>query len=60
MTGGSRGIGAAIAQALGAQGGRVVVNYASSPAKAEEVAAEIAKAVRAPCLLCLWGLFGVG
>jgi hypothetical protein len=50
VTGGSRGIGAAIAQALGAQGARVVVNYASSPAKAEEVADAIVKAVsrRAP------------
>jgi 3-oxoacyl-ACP reductase-like protein len=46
VTGGSRGIGAAIAKALGKVGARVVVNYASSPAKAEEVAAEIAKLVR--------------
>lgn len=46
MTGGSRGIGAAIAKALGAQGARVVVNYAASAAKADEVAAEIAKLVR--------------
>lgn len=44
VTGGSRGIGAAIALALGKEGCRVVVNYASSPDKAEEVAAAIAKA----------------
>ncbi|KAI8470689.1 MAG: hypothetical protein J3K34DRAFT_419559 [Monoraphidium minutum] len=41
VTGGSRGIGAAIALALGSTGARVVVNYASSPDKAEEVAAKI-------------------
>ncbi|XRB09442.1 3-oxoacyl-[acyl-carrier protein] reductase [Pycnococcus provasolii] len=41
VTGGSRGIGRAIALALGKEGARVVVNYASSAAKAEEVAAEI-------------------
>ena len=70
MTGGSRGIGAAIAKALGAQGARVVVNYAASAAKADEVAAEIAKLVR--CLtvvvggwwwlvgLCGYGLMGGG
>ncbi|GBF96356.1 hypothetical protein Rsub_09427 [Raphidocelis subcapitata] len=44
VTGGSRGIGAAIALALGKEGCRVVVNYASSPDKAEEVAAAITKA----------------
>ncbi|KIY94509.1 hypothetical protein MNEG_13452, partial [Monoraphidium neglectum] len=44
VTGGSRGIGAAIALALGSSGARVVVNYASSPDKAEEVAAQIAAA----------------
>jgi len=43
VTGGSRGIGRAIALALGKEGARVAVNYASSPDKAEEVAAEIAK-----------------
>lgn len=42
VTGGSRGIGAAIALALGSAGAKVVVNYASSPDKAEEVAAKIA------------------
>lgn len=41
VTGGSRGIGRAIALALGKEGARVVVNYASSSGKAEEVAAEI-------------------
>lgn len=41
VTGGSRGIGRAIALALGAQGARVAVNYSSSPDKAEEVAAQI-------------------
>eukprot|EP00775_Hariotina_reticulata_P004765 gene4765-5015_t len=43
VTGGSRGIGRAIALALGEKGCRVAVNYASSPDKAEEVAAEIVK-----------------
>eukprot|EP00879_Flechtneria_rotunda_P010497 GHRR01010973.1.p1 GENE.GHRR01010973.1~~GHRR01010973.1.p1 ORF type:complete len:285 (+),score=98.88 GHRR01010973.1:497-1351(+) len=43
VTGGSRGIGRAIALALGEKGCRVAVNYASSPDKAEEVAAEIIK-----------------
>eukprot|EP00878_Enallax_costatus_P003359 GHUV01003568.1.p1 GENE.GHUV01003568.1~~GHUV01003568.1.p1 ORF type:complete len:286 (+),score=98.46 GHUV01003568.1:186-1043(+) len=44
VTGGSRGIGRAIALALGEKGCRVAVNYASSPAKAEEVAQEIISA----------------
>ncbi|KAF6254427.1 hypothetical protein COO60DRAFT_1622466 [Scenedesmus sp. NREL 46B-D3] len=43
VTGGSRGIGRAIALALGEKGCRVAVNYASSPDKAAEVAAEIIK-----------------
>lgn len=43
VTGASRGIGKAIALALGAGGAKVVVNYASSPDKAEEVAAEVVK-----------------
>ena len=38
VTGASRGIGRAIAQKLGAEGAKVVVNYASSPDAAEEVA----------------------
>jgi 3-oxoacyl-[acyl-carrier protein] reductase len=37
VTGASRGIGRAIAQNLGAEGAKVVVNYASSPEAAEEV-----------------------
>lgn len=41
VTGSSRGIGKAIALALGKEGARVVVNYASSSGAAEEVAAEI-------------------
>ena len=41
VTGASRGIGAAIALALGSAGARVVVNYASSAGPAEEVAAKI-------------------
>ncbi len=41
MTGASRGLGRAIALALGAQGARVAVNYAASAGAAEEVAAQI-------------------
>jgi len=41
VTGSSRGIGKAIALALGSAGARVVVNYASSSAAAEAVAADI-------------------
>ncbi|MEB3884260.1 3-oxoacyl-[acyl-carrier-protein] reductase [Lyngbya sp. CCY1209] len=44
VTGASRGIGKAIAIALAGEGARVVVNYASSSAAAEEVAAEITAA----------------
>jgi 3-oxoacyl-[acyl-carrier protein] reductase len=44
VTGASRGIGAAIARELGAAGATVVVNYASSPAAAEAVVAEITAA----------------
>ena len=44
VTGASKGIGAAIAKALAAEGAAVVVNYASSRAGAEAVVAEIAKA----------------
>lgn len=41
VTGSSRGIGAAIAKTLAAQGAKVVINHRSSPAAAEEVAAAI-------------------
>jgi 3-oxoacyl-[acyl-carrier protein] reductase len=44
VTGASRGIGAAIAQRLGAEGAKVVVNYATSQAQAEETVAAIKKA----------------
>ena len=41
VTGDSRGIGKAIALELAKRGAHIVVNYAASAAKAEEVAAEI-------------------
>ena len=41
VTGASKGIGAGIAKALGAEGASVVVNYASDKAGAEKTAAEI-------------------
>jgi len=44
VTGASKGIGAAIAKALAAEGAAVVVNYASSKAGAEAVVNEIVKA----------------
>ena len=42
VTGASKGIGAAIAKALGAEGAAVVVNFSSSKADGEKVAKEIA------------------
>jgi 3-oxoacyl-[acyl-carrier protein] reductase len=44
VTGASKGIGAAIAKALAAEGAAVVVNYATSKSGAEAVVAAIAKA----------------
>ena len=44
VTGGSKGIGAAIAKTLAADGAAVVVNYASSKAGAEKTVAEITAA----------------
>ena len=41
VTGASRGIGAAIAKAMGAEGAYVIVNYAGSKEKAEAVVSEI-------------------
>lgn len=43
VTGASRGIGSAVAKQLAALGAKVVVNYSSSPEKAEKVVEEITK-----------------
>jgi 3-oxoacyl-[acyl-carrier protein] reductase len=45
VTGSSRGIGAAIAIRLAAEGASVIVNYAASPARAEVVVSEIKRRV---------------
>jgi acetoacetyl-CoA reductase/3-oxoacyl-[acyl-carrier protein] reductase len=50
VTGGSRGIGRAIALDLAREGAKIALNYQSSDAKAQEVAAEIAK-LGGACLL---------
>lgn len=44
VTGGSRGIGAAIAERLGSDGFAVVINYAGSAAEAETLAGKISRA----------------
>ena len=44
VTGASKGIGAAIARGLGAEGASVVVNYSSSRGAADEVVGDILKA----------------
>ena len=44
VTGASKGIGASIAQALGAEGAAVVVNYSSSKAEGEKVVKEVTAA----------------
>ncbi len=46
VTGGSRGIGRAIARALAARGAAICINYASRTAEAEPAATEIAAAGR--------------
>jgi 3-oxoacyl-[acyl-carrier protein] reductase len=53
VTGASRGIGAAVAQGLGAHGAKVMVHYRSGQAQAEAVAAyiETTAAPRAPSRL---------
>ncbi len=43
ITGASKGLGAAIARHFGAEGASVVVNYATSPAAADQVVADVIK-----------------
>jgi 3-oxoacyl-[acyl-carrier protein] reductase len=50
VTGGTRGIGKAIAMELASEGARVAINYASNEARAQETAEEIRKA-GGTCLL---------
>lgn len=50
VTGGSRGIGAAICRALAAEGGRVGVNYRSRPDLAEALVREISESGRGQAL----------
>ncbi|TXD82458.1 SDR family oxidoreductase [Subsaximicrobium wynnwilliamsii] len=47
VTGGSSGIGSAVAKAIASEGANVVINYNSSKASAEELAHEISKDKRA-------------
>ena len=52
VTGGSRGIGRAIAVALAGAGADVIVNYKEHRAAADEVVAEIHKRGRRACAIC--------
>ena len=56
VTGASRGIGAAIAKRLAAEGADIAFNYAKSPERAKTVASEI----EAEILPLLGHLFGFG
>ena len=46
VTGGGKGIGRAISEALAGKGARVVVNYRSDAAAAEETASSLSGAIR--------------
>ncbi len=50
VTGASKGIGAGIAKALGAEGASVIVNYASAKDGADRVVSEIVKRMAKPSL----------